>query len=158
ADAPTARVRLVLRGGRTLEETTTVVRGDALSPVPRDEITAKFVSLTAPILGESHARKVVDVVEDADTLEDVGALTAMVVAGRADRLEATWRALKREQVYALRTPVFFAGLLPGWLTLRALGGARSLLDPQPLRELITASVELERIRTSSISLLVTATD
>ena len=88
-----------------------------------------------------------------------GALSAaMVVAGRADRLEATWRALKREQVYALRTPVFFAGLLPGWLTLRALGGARSLLDPQPLRELITASVELERIRTSSISLLVTATD
>ena len=80
ADAPTARVRLVLRDGRTLEETTTVVRGDALSPVPRDEITAKFVSLTAPILGESHARKVVDVVEDADTLEDVGALTAMLVA------------------------------------------------------------------------------
>ena len=59
-----------------------------------------------------------------------GALSAaMVVAGRADRLEATWRALKREQVYALRTPVFFAGLLPGWLTLRALGSARSLLDP-----------------------------
>jgi len=88
-----------------------------------------------------------------------GALSAaMVVAGRADRLESTWRTLKREQVYALRTPVFFAGLLPGWLTLRALGGARSLLDPQPLRELITASVELERIRTSPISLLVTATD
>jgi 2-methylcitrate dehydratase PrpD len=76
-DGPTARVRLTLRGGRALEETTTVVRGDALSPVPRDEITAKFVSLLGPILGESHARKVVDAVEAADTLEDVGALTAM---------------------------------------------------------------------------------
>src|SRR5256886_6178570 len=55
-----------------------------------------------------------------------GALSAaMVVAGRADRLEATWRALKREQGYALRTPVFFARLLPGWVTLRAPRGARS---------------------------------
>jgi 2-methylcitrate dehydratase PrpD len=79
ADAPTAHVRLVLRGGRALERTTSVVRGDALSPVPRDEIVAKFVSLAGPILGESHARKVVDVVEDADTLEDVAALTAMLV-------------------------------------------------------------------------------
>jgi len=79
ADVPTARVRLVMRDGKTLERTTSVVRGDALSPVPRDEITAKFVGLTAPMLGESHARKVVDVVEDAHTLEDVGSLTAMLV-------------------------------------------------------------------------------
>ena len=79
ADAPTAHVRLVLRGGKILERTTSVVRGDALSPVPRDEITAKFVSLAGAILGEPQARKVVDVVEDADTLGDVGALTAMLV-------------------------------------------------------------------------------
>ncbi len=68
-----------MRGGTTLEQTTSVVRGDALSPVPRDEITAKFVSLAAPILGESTARKIVEVVEDAETLEDVGSLTAMLV-------------------------------------------------------------------------------
>src|SRR5437867_2766033 len=80
ADAPTAHVRLVLRGGKTHERTTSVVRGDALSPVPRDEITTKFVSLTAPILGESHARKIVDLAEDADTLDDVGRLTAMLVS------------------------------------------------------------------------------
>lgn len=79
ADAPTAHVRLVLHGGETLERTTSVVRGDALSPVGRDEVIAKFASLAGPILGESHARKVVDVVEDADTLEDVGGLTAMLV-------------------------------------------------------------------------------
>ncbi len=88
-----------------------------------------------------------------------GALSAaMVVAGRADRLEATWRALTREQVYSLRAPIFFSGLLPGWLALRAVGAASSLLDPRPLRELITASVELERIRSSPIGLLITATD
>ena len=82
----------------------------------------------------------------------------MIAAGRADRLEATWRSITREQVYSIRAPTFFAGLLPGWLTLRALSGARSLLDPQPLRELITASVELERIRRSPIGLIVTTTD
>ena len=88
-----------------------------------------------------------------------GALNAaMVVAGRADRLEAMWRTLRREQIYSLRTPVFFAGLLPGWLTLRALGSASSLLDPQPLRGLITASLDFERIRSSPIRLLVTTTD
>ena len=84
--------------------------------------------------------------------------SAMIVAGRADRLEATWRSLTREQVYSVRAPTFFAGLLPGWLTLRALSNASSLLDSRPLRELITASVELERIRSSRIGLIVTATD
>ena len=79
ADTPTAHVRLMLRDGRALERTTSVVRGDALSPVPRDEITAKFVSLAGPILGDAGARKVIDAVEDVDTLEDVGSMTAMLV-------------------------------------------------------------------------------
>lgn len=88
-----------------------------------------------------------------------GALSAaMIAAGRADRLEATWRAITREKVYSLRAPTFFAGLLPGWLTLRALSGSPSLLDSRPLRELITAAVEIERIRGSSIGLVVLATD
>jgi len=47
--------------------------------VPRDEITAKFVSLAGPIVGDATARKIVDVVEDLGTLEDVGSLTAMLV-------------------------------------------------------------------------------
>ena len=88
-----------------------------------------------------------------------GALSAaMIVAGRADRLEATWRSLTRERIYSVRAPTFFAGLLPGWLTLRALSNASSLLDPGPLRELIATSVELERIRRSPIQLVVTTTD
>ena len=88
-----------------------------------------------------------------------GALSAaMIAAGRADRLETTWRSLTRERIYSVRAPTFFAGLLPGWLTLRALSSASSLLDPRPLRELIASSVELERIHGSAIGLIVTTTD
>lgn len=88
-----------------------------------------------------------------------GALNATMVAdGRLERLEAVWRSLSREQVYALRPPIALAGLLPGWLALLALNGAGSLLDPTPLRELVTAALDLERVRTSPVRLLVVAAD
>ncbi len=88
-----------------------------------------------------------------------GALNAAMVAdGRVDRLEAVWRSLRGDQVYALRASVFFAGLMPGWLTLLALDGAGSLFDPEPLRALITASVDLDRVRASPVRLLVTTSD
>jgi 2-methylcitrate dehydratase PrpD len=79
ADTPTARVRIVLRDGRALERTTSVVRGDALSPVPRDEITAKFVALTAPILGDAQVHKIVDIVDETDRLADMRTLTSLLV-------------------------------------------------------------------------------
>jgi len=88
-----------------------------------------------------------------------GALNAALIAdGRRDQLEALWRGLSRERVYSLRSGVFLAGLLPGWLTLRALDRAGSLFDPQPLRELIDSALDLERIRASPIRLLVITTD
>lgn len=88
-----------------------------------------------------------------------GALNAtMIVDGRIERLEALWRTITREQIYQLRAPVLFSGLLPGWLTLLVLDRAGSLFDPQPLRDLITASVDLARIRASPIRLLVTTSD
>jgi NTE family protein len=88
-----------------------------------------------------------------------GALNAaMIAGGRTGRLEALWRGVDRGNVYSLRAPIVFAGLLPGWLTLLALDRAGSLLDPAPLRELIAASVEIDRIRASPMRLLVTATD
>ena len=88
-----------------------------------------------------------------------GALNAaMIAAGRLDRLETLWRGLTRDRVYSLRPRVFFAGLLPGWLTLLTLDRAGSLFDPEPLRELIDASLDLERIRTSPVRLLVVTTD
>jgi NTE family protein len=88
-----------------------------------------------------------------------GALNAaMIASGRADRLETMWRTVQREQVYRPRPAVFFAGFLPGWLTLFALNEISSLFDPAPLRELITASLDFDRIRASPVRLLVTATD
>jgi NTE family protein len=88
-----------------------------------------------------------------------GALNAAaIVDGRLDRLEALWRGATREQIYTLRPGVFFAGLLPGWLTLLALDGAGSLFDPQPLRELIAGAVDLGRVRASPVALRVIATD
>jgi len=88
-----------------------------------------------------------------------GALNAAVIAsGRADRLEAMWRSITRERVYTLRAPVVLAGFLPGWLTLLVLNDTTSIFDPAPLRELISASLDFDRIRASPIRLLVTATD
>ena len=88
-----------------------------------------------------------------------GALNAAMIAdGRMDRLDALWRGLTRDRVYSLRARVFFAGLLPGWLTLLTLDRAGSLFDPGPLRELIDASLDLERIRASPVRLLVVTTD
>jgi len=88
-----------------------------------------------------------------------GALNAaMISAGQSDRLEALWRGIDRDKIYSLRPPIFFAGLLPGWLTLFALDRAGSLFDARPLRDLIATTVELDKIRASAIRLLVTTTD
>ena len=88
-----------------------------------------------------------------------GALNAAMIAdGRLDRLEATWRSLTREQVYAFRPSIVLAGLLPGWLTLLALDWAGALFDPRPLRELITALLDLDRVRASPIHLVVVTMD
>ena len=78
-DRPTARVRIMLRDGRTLEETATVVRGDAANPVPAADVVAKFLALSAPALGEPRARRVVEAVHEIDTLKDIRDLTASLV-------------------------------------------------------------------------------
>jgi NTE family protein len=88
-----------------------------------------------------------------------GALTAVMVAdGRVERLEGVWRGLTADQVFALRPAVFFAGLLPGWLTLFTLNQMDSLLDPGPLRNLIDSALDLERVRASPVTALVVTTD
>jgi NTE family protein len=88
-----------------------------------------------------------------------GALNATMLAdGRLDRLETTWRETTRERVYTPRASVVLAGLLPGWLAIVAIGHADALLDPTPLRTLLSASVDFARVRASSIRLLVVATD
>jgi NTE family protein len=88
-----------------------------------------------------------------------GALNAaMLAAGQSDLMEEMWRNITREQVYFLRPSIFFAGFLPGWLTLWRLNQAGSLFDPGPLRALIETRLDLERIRRSPIRLLVVTAD
>jgi 2-methylcitrate dehydratase PrpD len=79
ADRPTARVRLFLRDGRILEETATVVRGDAANPVPVDEVVEKFLALSSPVLGEPRARRLAELSHELDALKDVRDLTAWLV-------------------------------------------------------------------------------
>jgi len=76
-DYPTAQVKVALRDGRILEETTTVPRGDAENPVGPEELVAKFLELVSPALGTTRARRVVDAVHAVETLKNVRELTAL---------------------------------------------------------------------------------
>ena len=80
-DYPTACVRIALRDGRALEETVTIVRGDALDPAPAEEIVAKFLALASPVLGSSRARGVVNAVNDVGTFDNVRDLAALCATG-----------------------------------------------------------------------------
>jgi NTE family protein len=93
------------------------------------------------------------------TGSSAGALNAALIAdGRPGVLESSWRSITTAQVYSLRPAVVFAGLLPGWLTLMALDRAGSLLDPRPLRELLAASLDFDRIRRSPVEIRAVAMD
>jgi 2-methylcitrate dehydratase PrpD len=77
-DYPTAAVTVALRDGRTLTGATTVVPGDAASPVDCGEVIEKFEALAAPTLGAAGARAVVEAVDRIDGLKDVRELTALL--------------------------------------------------------------------------------
>src|SRR5262249_22414386 len=50
------------------------------------------------------------------------------------------------------------GLLPGWLGLRVAAGSRGLLDPAPLRATLGRHIDLERVRSTPVTVLILATD
>lgn len=78
-DYPTARVRIALRDGRTLEASTTVPRGDADNPVARHEVEDKFLGLASGILGHARARQVVETAGELEASKDLRDLTALLV-------------------------------------------------------------------------------
>jgi 2-methylcitrate dehydratase PrpD len=84
-DGVQAGVRVTLRDGRTLTETTTVVRGDAASPAGREMLAQKFLGLAAGALGKTRAREVGARVAALESLPDVRALTALLAPPAADR-------------------------------------------------------------------------
>ena len=88
-----------------------------------------------------------------------GALNAaMLAAGQVDELEEIWTSLSSEQLFRLRTSIWLSGFLPGWLTLWTLNQAGSLFDVTPLRSFLEARIDLERVRSSKIRLLVVTAD
>ena len=78
-DYPSARVSIGLVDGRLLTESTTVARGDAVNPVPREVILDKFMYLATPVLGEERARVVLETVGRVDELKDIRELTSLLV-------------------------------------------------------------------------------
>jgi len=76
-DYPTARVRVALRDGRALEESVTIVHGDALNPVPPDDVVAKFLALAGPVVGSTRAKRCVDAVHGLDAIDNVRVLAAL---------------------------------------------------------------------------------
>jgi NTE family protein len=88
-----------------------------------------------------------------------GAISAVLLAaGEAERLAELWRSVRPEDVFAYRAPAALAGLLPGWLGLRVLAGARGLLDPSPLKATLARHIDLKRVRAGPVAVLVLATD
>jgi NTE family protein len=88
-----------------------------------------------------------------------GAINAVLLAtGEAERMATLWRTIRREDVFGYRAPAVLGGLLPGWLGVQVLAGAKSLLDPAPLRATLARHVDLARVRAAPIAVLVVATD
>lgn len=75
SDYPTAVVELVLRDGRRLSESTTVVRGDFERPVPAGEVVEKFLALASPTLGPERAREVAGLIGEAARVKDLHEVT-----------------------------------------------------------------------------------
>jgi len=70
----TARVRVELEDGSTLEEVSEVARGDSANPVTSQEVKEKFLSLAVPVLGSSAAHRLLGLVEGLEQLDDMARL------------------------------------------------------------------------------------
>jgi 2-methylcitrate dehydratase PrpD len=75
-------VTLVLKDGRSLEESVVAHRGDARNPVSQGELAGKFISLASDTLGEERSQQVIDTVYRLDGLGDVRELTRLLVGNQ----------------------------------------------------------------------------
>ncbi|HEX7127039.1 MAG TPA: MmgE/PrpD family protein [Thermodesulfobacteriota bacterium] len=79
SDYPTATVSVLLKDGRTVSRSTTVVRGDSANPAPPAALVDKFLALAGPSIGAAGARAVVEAVDALEEVGDVRTLTARLV-------------------------------------------------------------------------------
>lgn len=76
SDYPTATVSVLLKDGRTVSRSTTVVRGDSANPAPPEALIEKFLALAGATVGASRAKTIVETVGVLEEIEDLQILTA----------------------------------------------------------------------------------
>ena len=72
------KVEILLKSGQRLEARVDDARGSVESPIGFPEITEKFRSLAAPVIGTDRTDAFIDTVEGLELLDDVGELTRML--------------------------------------------------------------------------------
>lgn len=78
SQGPLAVVSIHLKDGRTLEGTTSIVRGDYGNRVPREELLDKFHFLNDDILGRKRTDAVIRSTDRLEELRDVRELTSLL--------------------------------------------------------------------------------
>ncbi len=73
-------VEIVTRDGRALSHHTKAVKGTSANPLTRNEVDAKCLDLTAPVLGKARARRLIDTIWGIEKVEDVRKLRSLLVA------------------------------------------------------------------------------
>ncbi len=73
-----ARVIIQTTDGRRFERQKLIPRGDPEEPMSRDELRTKFISLSAPVIGQDHAKSVVEIVDGLEELDDIHELTSLL--------------------------------------------------------------------------------
>jgi 2-methylcitrate dehydratase PrpD len=79
-DKAPATVTVLLRDGREFTETAGYPKGSPRNPAARAEIEEKFIRLASPVSGEDEARRIVDIVNDLEKLNNVIDLVDHLVA------------------------------------------------------------------------------
>ena len=77
-DYPSAKVAVLLKDGRTLNEDVTAHHGDTQNPASREELVGKFNFLAQDVLGEGGAARVVETVGYLDALGNIRELTRLL--------------------------------------------------------------------------------
>lgn len=73
-----ARVEIVLKDGRRLTQEILDCLGDPANPMPRERVSAKFLRLAAPVVGEGRAQEFSARIQDLENEPDMRRLTALL--------------------------------------------------------------------------------
>jgi 2-methylcitrate dehydratase PrpD len=77
-DYPSAAITVILKDGRTLQESVTSQHGDFSNPASHEELMGKFTRLSLDSLGEERTQLVADTVHRMDELPNVRELTRLL--------------------------------------------------------------------------------